>query len=121
MNMFDFEKLEVYNEARQMNKKVFNTVILPGTGDSYLLDQLKRAQVSILLNISEGTGRMTKPDKKRFYVMARSSVNEVVSLLQVMMDLDALKQETYDDIYGQAEKVSKMMLGMIRSMTTHID
>ena len=119
--MFDFEKLEVYNEARELNRLVFKNVILKGQGDPYLLDQLKRAQVSILLNISEGTGRMTKPDKKRFYVMARSSVNEVVALLQVMRDLSTIDHEVYNDIYAQAEKISKMMLGMIRSMTTKID
>ena len=119
--MFDFEKLEVYNEARSLNTLVFKSVILPQSGDAYLLDQLKRAQLSILLNISEGTGRMTKPDKKRFYVMARSSVNEVVSILQVMMDTGDLKGSVYDDIYQRAEKISKMLLGMIRSMTTHID
>ena len=119
--MFDFEKLEVYNEARSLNSIVFKKVLLNKEGDQYLLDQLKRAQLSVLLNISEGTGRMTKPDKKRHYVMARSSVNEVVSILQVMMDLGELKGNDYDDMYGRAEKVSKMLLGMIRSMTTKIE
>ena len=119
--MFDFEKLEVYNEARELNRLVFRKVIIPASGDSYLLDQLKRAQVSVLLNISEGTGRMTRPDKKRFYVMARSSVNEVVALLQIMHDLGVLGSTDYNEIYAQAEKISKMMLGMIRSMTTKID
>ncbi len=118
--MFDFEKLEVYNEARALNRKVFKDIILLAKGDQYLYDQLKRAQISILLNISEGTGRMTKPDKKRFYVMARSSVNEVVSLLQVLLDLGLVTQAVYDDIYVQAEKISKMLLGMVRSMTTTI-
>ncbi len=119
--MFDFEKLEVYNEARQMNKKVFENIIIPLQVDTYILEQLKRAQLSVLLNISEGTGRMSRPDKKRFYVMARSSLNEVVSLLQVLTDLKILKQAVYDEIYIQAEKISKMLLGMIRSMTTKIE
>jgi len=116
--MFDFEKLDVYNEARELNRAVFKEILSKEKTDPYLQDQLKRAQLSILLNISEGTGRMTKPDKRRFYVMARSSLNEVISILQVMLDLQILDKETYDDIYWRGEKISKMLLGMIRSMTS---
>ena len=114
--MFDFEKLEVYKEARELNRRVFKEVVLQPNGDTYLYDEVKQAQLSVLLNISEVSTRMTRQEQKRYAIMARGSVSKVVSILQVMLDLKMISLHTYDDIYSRAERVSKMLLGMIRSM-----
>ncbi len=67
--MFDFEKLEVYNKAKKFNKSV--TVFLSTSKvDITTEDQLRRASFSIMMNIAEGSGRFTKPDKRYFYVIA---------------------------------------------------
>jgi four helix bundle protein len=118
--VFDFEKLEVYVHLRQLNQKVFKTILLKGNLDPYLHDQLKRAMVGVLLNLSEGTGRMSKPDKKRFYTIARSSLFECVTIMQILLDLGFLNEESYEDIYEDMESGSKMLLGMIRSMSREV-
>ncbi|MFD1551369.1 four helix bundle protein, partial [Putridiphycobacter roseus] len=70
--MFDFEKLEVYSKAKRFNKSV--TIFLASSKvDKTTKDQLRRASFSILLNIAEGSGRFTKPDKRNFYIIARGS------------------------------------------------
>ena len=77
--MFDFEKLSVYQKSKVFNKNV--AVFLSNTKtDRTTNDQLRRASFSIMLNIAEGTGRFTKPDKRNFYVIARGSAFECVAI-----------------------------------------
>lgn len=115
-DVFDFEKLEVYQEMRGVNLKVLKHLFTHKSLDPYIQDQFKRASLSALLNLAEGTGRMTSPDKKKFYITARSSVFECVAILQIMHDTDLVEKSFYDDLYAGFEKVSRMLLGMIRSM-----
>ena len=114
--MFDFEKLEVYQEMRGVNLKVLKHLFTHKALDPYLQVQFKRASLSALLNLAEGTGRMTSPDKKKSYITARSSVFECVAILQIMHDTDLVEKSFYDDLYAGVEKVSRMLLGMIRSL-----
>jgi four helix bundle protein len=113
--MFDFEKLEVYQVIRELNSSVYNFLNQQTELDPYLKDQLKRASLSALLNLSESTGRMTVNDKKHFITISRGSVNECVSLLQVAKDLGYINDEEYNGFYGRYEQASKMLLGMYRS------
>lgn len=115
--MFDFEKLEVYQEIRVLNKKLLPLIFNFQKPNPYIADQLKRAGLSVQLNLAEGTGRMTNADKKRFYIMSRSSVNECVSILQIAVDLEMISEVDYTYCYSKYEKISKMLLGMIRSLS----
>ena len=55
----------------------------------HVRDQFERASLSIVLNIAEGSGRLTEADKRRFYSIALGSLNETKCILQIM-DRDAL-------------------------------
>jgi four helix bundle protein len=67
--VFDFEKLDVYNKAKDLNKEILEYLKTNKQTDSYLRDQLKRASISIVINIAEGTGKFSKADKKNFYTI----------------------------------------------------
>jgi len=69
-----------------------------------------------MLNLSEGTGRMSAQDKKQFYIRARASVFESVSILQVLSDTDMIDEKLYRSLYDEYEQISKMILAMIRSL-----
>ena len=49
----------------------------------YLKDQLRRASLSIALNISEGTGRRTVPDRVRFFQIAMGSIRECQTIVEL--------------------------------------
>lgn len=116
-DVFDFEKLEVYQEMRGVNLKVLKHLFTQKAElDPYLQDQFKRASLSALLNLAEGTGRMTGPDKKKFYITSRSSVFECVAILQILFDTNLIEKSLYEELYSGFEKISRMLLGMIRSM-----
>ena len=80
--MLDHEGLDVYQLALDF-LVIANTVIegFP-RGRSHLADQFTRASLSIVLNIAEGAGKHSKPDKRRYYLIARGSATESAALLE---------------------------------------
>src|SRR5690606_31072881 len=113
--MFDFEKLEVNHKIEETNKILLNYIFSSNQIDKFVADQLKRACISIALNLAEGVGRMTSADKKHFYIMARGSVNECVALLKILYTQNWIPKEEFDMLYLEYESISKMLLGLIRS------
>jgi len=90
--VLDHERLDVYHLA--LDFLVFaNEVIekLP-RGRSHLADQFTRASTSIVLNLAEGAGKHSKPDKRRYYLTARGSATESAALLDVCGRLKLLDE-----------------------------
>ena len=50
---------------------------------SHLKDQLRRASSSVVLNLTEGSGRFTKKDQRRFYHIAFASLRETQAILDL--------------------------------------
>lgn len=113
--MFDFEKLDLYQELKQLNLMVYQTIPDLKNLDSYVIDQWKRASLSSVLHLAEGTGKMTPNDKKHYYTIARGSVFECVAILEMVHRLGHIDEALFDIFYAGYEKVSKMLLGMYRS------
>ena len=118
--MFDFEKLEVYNKIRELNRELLPWIFKNQQNESYLCDQLKRAGLSAMLNLSEGSGRMSGQDKKQFYIRARASVFESISVMHVLTDLGLMDEKFFNSMYDKFEEISKMLLGMIRNINENL-
>ncbi len=114
--MFDFEKLDVYEKIRGLNKELLPWIFNNQIQHAYLCDQLKRSSLSCMLNLAEGTGRMSAQDKKQFYIRSRASVFESVAILQIFLDLKVISETDFKNFYEQYESISKMILGMIRNL-----
>ena len=77
----DAEKLDVYRVARAAHAHA--VTILAGE-HRILRDQLERASLSVVLNISEGAGRRSRKDKRRHYAIARGSAMECAAAIDVV-------------------------------------
>jgi len=115
--MFDFEKLEVYQIAKALVVDTLKHIYSNSQLDPYIKEEWKKASMGILLNLSEGTGRMTATDKKHYITVARSSVFECVAILEVISQLGHIPMTEAQGYYERYEKISKMLLGMFRSHT----
>ena len=113
--MFDFENLEVYKKAKALHKEIMMFLRENKLMDNYIHDQLKRASISIVINIAEGSGKFSKADKRNYYTTSRGSVYECVSLLELIHDEDHIDKTKYDYFKNQYETISKMLLGLIKS------
>jgi four helix bundle protein len=114
--MFDFENLEVYKKAKSFNSIIRKTILLPGSLDAATKNQLRRAALSVVLNIAEGSSRFSKPDRKNFCVIARGSVFECVAIFDILKDDDQLSIDLFTSLYNQSEEISKMLFAMIRNL-----
>jgi len=114
--VFDFEKLDVYKKAREVRKQIFSILANKPKIDRVIQDQLKRAVLSIALNIAEGSGKFSKADKRNFYYIGRGSVYEAVSVVDILFDDGIISGEEHDQLYAELESVSKMLLGLINSL-----
>jgi four helix bundle protein len=114
--MFDFEKLDIYQKAKTFNSDI-RVFIKTSNLDPTTKDQLRRASFSIVLNIAEGSGRFTKPDRRNFYIISRSSTFECIAILDVLKDEKVLENNQYQKFYFQAEEISKMLFAMIKNLS----
>lgn len=113
--MFDFEKLEVYRQAKTFNHNV-QKFIVKASLDNTTKHQLRRAALSIVLNIAEGSGRNSKADKRNFVVIARGSTFECVAIFDVLKEESIITEEIFLFFYNSAEALSKMLYAMIQKL-----
>jgi four helix bundle protein len=113
--MFDFENLEVHKKMRVLNHEILKFLRENKNIDYFLQDQLKRASISMVINVAEGSGKSSKPDKRNFYTIARGSVYECVALLGIIQEEYGIKAEVFDNFYQKFETISKMLSGLINS------
>lgn len=115
--MFDFENLEVYKKTKQFNLSINKLLIHHDKLDYSIQNQLRRASLSILLNIAEGSGRRTNLEKRNFYSIAKGSVYENVAVLDLLKDLNILTAQEYQQYYDLLEELSKMLSALIIHLT----
>jgi len=69
-----------------------------------------------VLNIAEGSGRVSKPDRSNFYVIARGSTFECVAIFDFLHEEQHLDNQSYTYYYTMAEELSKMLYTMIKNL-----
>ncbi|TAH40966.1 MAG: four helix bundle protein [Bacteroidetes bacterium] len=114
--MFDFEKLTAYNKAKIFNLKIKQEILSLGNIDKATKDQLRRASLSIVLNVAESTSRFSDADKRNFFVIARGSLIESIAILDLLQDDMILNHVMYLEFYSIGEELSKILYTLIRSL-----
>lgn len=71
-------------------------MLLPAEERFNLVQQLRRAAISVKLNLAEGSTRRTEPERIRFLEIARGSVVEVDAALEAAFDLNYVRLEQFE-------------------------
>lgn len=107
--MFNFEKLMIYQKAIDFALLIFNsTKKWPKEYQYNLIDQIRRASLSISLNIAEGSSR-SKKDFKRFLKIARGSAYECIPLTEISFRLKLISTKEKEEWYNRSVELSKMI------------
>ena len=113
---FDHEKLNVYQRALEFVAAATDLIDrIPSR--SAVHGQLDRASTAIPLNIAEGSGKWTGPDRCRFYDIARGSALECAAALDVAVVKKLLRPEEITDAKQILVAVVSMLVGLIKSVT----
>jgi len=114
---FRFLNFPVYKDAKRFRKEVKQiTKKFPPEERYVLTDQILRAATSIVLNIAEGTDRGTDIDFARYLNNSLTSLNEVVSCLDVAVDEKYLSDEEYKNYLEIAEKLANQLTAFRKSL-----
>lgn len=108
------EDLNVWQEARLLNKKIYQlTANFPITEKNNLVSQLRRASSSICANIAEGFGRFNLQESMQFYRIARGSLIEIKSHLYLASDQLYFKEDLLKELLSDLDKIGKMLNAFI--------
>lgn len=114
---YRFENLKVWNLARQFIKIIYTiTKEFPRDEIFGLTSQIRRAALSILLNITEGSDRKSDVEFIRFLRIAYTSMEEVIAGCYVALDQGYLSEERFKFIYDSSNILGKKMNALIKSL-----
>lgn len=103
-----YKNLIVWQNSIDLVKDIYRlSESLPKSEEFNLKQQLKRAVISISLNIAEGKSRRTSKDFGNFLNMSVASLAEVEAILIICEELKYF--QGIDDIYIKIEKLGKML------------
>jgi len=113
---FNFEKLDVYKKAIEFTDAVYlHTKNFPKDEMFGLTGQSRRAAISIVLNVAEGSAR-SKKEFVRFLDIARGSTFECLALLQISLRQKFIDKKVFDDLQAVLTDISKMLSGLKKSL-----
>lgn len=106
--MRDFTKYQVWKEAIQIAKKVYElTLSFPSEEKFGLISQMRRCAVSIYSNIAEGCSRSSEKDFVRFIEIAIGSLFELKSQLYLSNELTFINNQLLNQISLELDKIGK--------------
>ena len=113
---FDHERLDVYQVALDFLALADDVIQHLPRGRSHLADQLTRASTSIVLNLAEGTGKFSRPDKRRYYLSSSGSATESAAILDVCLRLKLIDPQAHERGKGLLERIVSMLVKLARSL-----
>ena len=109
------QKLEVFTASRQFVLECYRlTKILPADEKFGMISQIRRAALSVHLNIAEGCSRKSETERKRYYEIARGSVIEIDAAIDIANDLEYLKNADPKLLGEKMIACFKLLTGMIK-------
>ena len=112
-----FEDLDAWKIGRELSNHIYALTRKERFSRDYgLRDQIRRAAVSVMSNISEGFERGSNKDFVRFLFIAKGSAGEVRSLLYVALDQEYIDGEEFKKCYNLCVRSSKTTWGLIKSL-----
>ncbi|MBI5372774.1 MAG: four helix bundle protein [Sphingobacteriales bacterium] len=110
--------LAVYAIAKGLVKEIYlKTKHFPKEEQYVLVSQIRRAVISVCSNLAEGSSRFSGKEKKRFYEIARSSLVEMDTQIEISFLLGYLNKDEIENLEKPLQSVFKMLSKMISNLT----
>jgi four helix bundle protein len=115
--IFDFERLRVYETALELVLKVFKlTKNLSRDYQFSLGEQFKRAALSIVNNIAEGSGKISKKEKSQFYRISLTSTRECIPMLTILFKEKIISEFEHNKLRKDCIHICNMLGKLIAAL-----
>jgi four helix bundle protein len=112
-----FRDLQIWQRGLDLSILIYgHTVNFPKEEQFGLTSQLRRASTSVPLNIAEGWGRGSNKSFANFLKIARGSLFEVETILEICFRLDYINNETINTLRNEIEQIGKMINSFIKKL-----
>lgn len=96
------------------------TALFPAEEKFGLVSQIRRASVSIPVNIAEGAARKSKKEFLQFLYIAEGSLSELDTLIELSLELNFCPKETAEYLLLSLENISKRIFGLIKKVESQL-
>ena len=111
-----FKDLLVWQMAKDLAVRLYCVSESQGLKKDFgLCDQIRRSAVSVASNLPEGDERSSDRDSARFFYMAKGSIAEVRTQIQIACETGRLRKPEYDSLEAEYEQLAKMTGSLIRA------
>ena len=122
MKINKFEDIQAWKEARELTKEIYALTKKPTFSRDYgLVDQIRRAAISIMANIAEGFDSNSDAQFISFLSYSQRSASELQSHLYVALDQSYILENKFNELYNRIEKIKRLIGGFIKYLKTKKD
>lgn len=122
MKIKSYKDLIVWKKSRVLVKTIYSlTSEFPKIEQYNIVDQMRRAVVSIPSNIAEGQRRNYQAEYRRFVGISLGSNAELETLLLLSYDIGYINKDKLADILSMIDEISRMLYSLMKSLATNIN
>lgn len=116
--LFGYEKLLVWQRAIEWTDRILSIAENIETERKHfrLIEQVESSCTSVPMNIAEGKGRFSKKEFVHFLYIARGSLYETMTLLEIFLKRQWISQEEFIAVKNETREIAKMLNGFINSI-----
>lgn len=108
------KSLDIYKITRELVKETYQVSLkLPSDERFNMVQQIRRAALSVKLNLAEGSTRRSEVERKRYLEISRGSVVEIDAALETAVDLEYFSAEQIQNIGVLLNRCFAMLSKMI--------
>jgi four helix bundle protein len=117
-NAYPYKQLNLWKKAIELVFQIYKTTgKFPGHEQYGLASQIRRSAVSIPSNIAEGHGRSSEKELIRFLDIAKGSIFELDTQMEIAKQLNYIEPQEFEHISELLDETSRMLTGLRNSKT----
>ena len=116
MSEYGYRSLIVWQKGKTLATDIYRLTNSPSIKrDLSLIDQMRRSAVSIPSNIAEGDERSSDKDSVRFFYIAKGSLAELATQLEIARDVGYFDNGQIEPLIAKCFELAKMLTALIRA------
>jgi four helix bundle protein len=116
-----YKNLIVFQKADELVLKIYEiTSKFPSTEKFSLVDQMRRAAISVPANIAEGCGRRTTKERIQFFYTSRGSLIELEYYIDLSFKLNYIDKQLHNKLSQLRNDVGRLINGLITSLKNSV-